>query len=420
MKSKKKKIILIVVVLVVAAIITLAVWPQNKEAVFNTQVADSGSVELSVTATGTIEPVDKIEVGTQVSGIVEKIYVDFNSHVTQGQLLAELDKSTLKERLSQCESQITSAKSALKYATQTYERTKELYQNKAATQVEYESAENQLVQAKTSLSNAEISYREAKVNLSYAELYAPIDGVVLSKDIEEGQTVAASFSTPTLFIIAKDLKNMQVEADVDEADIGRVKLGQKVTFTVDAYNGEIFQGKVQEIRLQPTTTNNVVTYTVIVQAPNPEEKLFPGMTASIAIVTSSQTGILVPLEAMNFSPDEELMNYMEKPERPEEGRQPQGKGPQPQDNNPGEINQSSDSIKTIWIKNGNTIHPMPVKAGLDDGVNAVVTNMGPKKGDTIVLSATLQKKVQQKAGTDLFGPKPNKNNKNRPGPGGPM
>ncbi|MGL5920027.1 MAG: efflux RND transporter periplasmic adaptor subunit, partial [Bacteroidales bacterium] len=268
--------------------------------------AEEGELELSVTASGNIQPVTKVDVGTQVSGIVTKIFVDFNSQVKAGQLLAELDKSTLSERVNQAKAALENAESDRKLATQTYDRTQALYADKAATPASLEEAENRLANARGKVITAKADYQQALVNLSYAEIYSPISGRVLNRAVDEGQTVAASFNTPTLFTIANDLTKMQVEANVDEADIGRIKTGQKAAFTVDTYPGESFEGVVSQVRLEPVVSSNVVTYTVIVEAPNPDEKLFPGMTANITITTQSPHGIIVPAEALYFSPDEKV------------------------------------------------------------------------------------------------------------------
>ncbi|MBR4840860.1 MAG: efflux RND transporter periplasmic adaptor subunit [Paludibacteraceae bacterium] len=412
----KKKIIIIAVLVVAAIVAAIILWPSKKEVVFSTFVVDTATVENTITATGNIEPVDKVEVGTQVSGIVEKVYVDYNSHVKKGQLLAELDKQTLKERLRQCESQVTSSQSQLKHAQQNYNRTKELYEAKATTKVEMEDAEHTLVQAQSSYNNAQTSLREAKVNLGYAEIYSPIDGVILSKDIEEGQTVASSFNTPTLFVIARDLKKMQVEANIDEADIGQVKKGQKCTFTVDAYNGEEFSGVVEQIRLQPTTTNNVVKYTVILYASNPEEKLYPGMTASISIITRQETGNVAKMEALNFNPDKTILEAF----KPSKERVPHEGNKDPMPNREGNEEPDFSQRKKVWIKNGNSIRPCPIEIGLDDGVNAIITGGDVQKGDTLILSASFeQKKAKKEAGANLFGP-PRRDSKNRGGNRPPM
>ncbi len=398
--KKRKKIILISV----AAIVVLAVGLYfflnygSKSVVFKTTTIQNKTVEVTVTATGYVQPVDKLEVGTQVSGVIQKIYVNYNSHVKKGQLIAELDKSTLNERLSQAQASLKSSESALTYAQKNYDRVKQLYEAKAATEVSYEETLNALIQAQTSLTNAKANLHEAKVNLSYAEIYSPIDGVVLDCSVKEGQTVAASFSTPTLFTIAKDLKKMQVEANIDEADIGQVKVGQKVKFTVDAYADNLFEGTVNEIRLQPTVTSNVVTYTVIISAPNLEEKLFPGMTASITIVTNSETGPVVTLEALNFDPSQEVMNRLNKPEKIGTGRAiaPQKNG-------------SIKTAKKVWIKKGNSLRPLHVETSLSDGIYTIVTS-DVQLGDTIVLSASLEKKQTVKSGasSNPFMPTPPK------------
>ena len=415
----KKKIILIIIGVLLLVWIIMALIPAKKELKFSTSVIGDNTVQNTVTATGTLEPVDKVEVGTQVSGIVEKLYVDYNSHVKKGQLLAELDKSTLTERLAQATNSLTSSESALRRAQQNYDRTKQLFEGKAATKVDMEDVEHALIQAKASLLNAQTQLREAKVNLGYAEIYSPIDGVILSKDIEEGQTVASSFNTPTLFLIAKDLKNMQVEANVDEADIGQVKVGQKCTFTVDAYNGDTFSGTVKEIRLQPTTTSNVVKYTVIIHAPNPDEKLYPGMTASISIITKEESGLCIPLQALNFEPTEDVFAMLDKPEgRPEgmPGGAPEGGRPpfDGNDNPQGAPKQGGDEPTMVWIKNGNSIQPRPVVTGMDDGVNAIIKGGALHKGDTIVLSAEVVKVEKQRGqGVSLFGPPRGNRNGNR-------
>jgi HlyD family secretion protein len=366
--KKRTLIIVIIAVVIIAAIIFF--WLKGKGGGplnFNTAQVEEQTVEMTVTATGYVQPVDKVEVGTQVSGVIEKIFVDFNSQVKKGQLLAELDKSTLIERVTQAQASLTSSQSDLKYAQQNYDRTKQLYDVKAATEASYEEAVNRLAQAETSVANEKANLHQAKVNLGYAEIYSPIDGVILDRAVEQGQTVAASFNTPTLFTIANDLKKMQVEADVDEADIGQVRLGQTVRFTVDAYSDDTFSGTVNQIRMQPTVTNNVVTYTVIIEAPNPDEKLYPGMTASVTIITQSETGLTVPAEALNFTPPESVLAQMK--------TQPQ------------QAPASDVSGKTVWLKTADGIVPQSIKTGMSDGVYVIV-NEGLTAGDAVVLSVT--------------------------------
>lgn len=400
---KKKTIIIIgvvVVVLVIAGILLIS--SGKKEAQINTAVVEEKNIELSVTATGYLQPVDKVDVGTQVSGVIEKIFVDFNSHVKKGDLLAELDKSTLSEKLTQANASLVSSQSDLTYARQSYDRVKQLYDVKAATEASFEEAVNRLDQAKTAVANAKANVHQAQVNLSYAEIYSPIDGVVLDRSVDQGQTVAASFNTPTLFTIANDLKKMQVEADVDEADIGQVRLGQSVNFTVDAYTDETFQGLVNQIRLQPTVTSNVVTYTVIIEAPNPEEKLFPGMTASVTIITDSEKGIGIPTEALNFHPSADVMKELNIVP-------PQPGGPQSNGPHPGDIQSGGPqpSGKGVWVKNGETVVHRDIKTGLNDGVNVIISD-GLKMGDTVILSASMEKKVKktEEAASNPLMPKP--------------
>ena len=430
MKKKRKTWLIILGIIVLALIVFWIVKSSKssqKELVIRTHVVSEYTVENTVTATGTIEPVETVEVGTQVSGKVEKIYVDFNDVVKKGQLLAELDKLTLNQNVSRAKASLTSAESQLNYAKLTYERTKQLYESNAATLASYQEAQNTYTQAQMSKKNAQAAYDQALVDLSYAEIYSPIDGVVLDRAVEVGQTVAASFSTPTLFTLANDLTKMQVEAAVDEADIGQVKIGQRVNFTVDAYTYETFDGTVNQIRMKATTTSNVVKYTVIISAPNPDLKLFPGMTANVTIITEEETGLGVPAEAFNFTPDEQVLKAMRKNGKPEE--KPQDR---PQGERPMMDGQSSD-MSMVWIKKGDEIMPRPVKTGMSDVAYKIVEE-GLQAGDSVVLSAQyVVKEKQVKKGDNPFMPGPpgrnrNSNNNNSKsnskapsgGPGGPM
>ena len=391
-KKNKKKIIIIsiIAVVVIGIIIAVVLLTGRKEMQLKTSIIKSGTVQTSVTATGYVQPVDKVEVGTQVSGNIEKIYVDYNSQVKKGQLLAELDKLTLNEKLNQANASLASSKSDLQLAQLNYDRVKKMYDAKAATEASFEEAQNKLIQAKTALANSEANLHQAKVNLSYAEIYSPIDGVVLNRAVEEGQTVAASFSTPTLFTIANDLTKMQVEADVDEADIGKVKLGQRVTFYVDAFSDDIFEGTVNQIRLEPTVTSNVVTYTVIIEAPNPEEKLYPGMTANITIITQEEEGLMLLASAMNFNPNEDVIKEykIQIPQSPKSSDKKVS-------NEMSVMNDKSagqSKPKIVWVKENGTLVPKRVETGLSDGVYVVATS-GLKEGDEVVLSAAWEKKT---------------------------
>ncbi|MBQ3355291.1 MAG: efflux RND transporter periplasmic adaptor subunit [Bacteroidales bacterium] len=408
MKKKKVKwfIILGIVALIAIICIVKATKSSKKELVIRTHVVSEYTVENTVTATGTIEPVETVDVGTQVSGKVEKIYVDFNDVVKKGQLMAELDKLTLNQNVSRAKASLTSAESQLNYAKLSYERTKQLYESNAATLASYQEAQNTYTQAQMSQKNAQAAYDQALVDLSYAEIYSPIDGVVLDRAVEVGQTVAASFSTPTLFTLANDLTKMQVEAAVDEADIGQVKIGQRVTFTVDAYTYETFEGTVNQIRMKATTTSNVVKYTVIISAPNPDLKLFPGMTANVTIITEEATGLAVPAEALNFTPDEQVLRNLQKPEMPKDGqRPPMGEAPQ--------MGTEPSAHNMVWIQKNGSIMPRPVKVGMSDVAYKIIEE-GLQEGDSVVLSAQyVVKEKQVKKGENPFMPGPPGRNKKK-------
>lgn len=379
-KSKKFWVILgIIAALIIAIIVVFAVKKgKHAEMQINTVRSTMDSIEVTVTATGELQPVYKVDVGTQVSGIVERIYVDFNSVVKKGQLLAELDRSNLNEQLTQAQTSVSNAKSNLTLAQQQYDRVKALYDNKAATQESYESAVNSLNLAKNQLKTAQSELSRAQTNLSYATIYSPIDGVIMDKAVEEGQTVASSFSTPTLFTIANDLTQMQVEAAVDEADIGEVKAGQPVTFTVDAFPDDVFTGTVREVRINPTVTSNVVTYTVIINAPNPETKLFPGMTANVTITTKKESGICIPLTALYTSIDPTVQKQFEK----------KGYTFKSLYKNQEELAQGLKDItkKNIWVKKGDkNYEQVSVTTGLNNGVKTLIMD-GLREGDEVIVN----------------------------------
>lgn len=400
MEAKKKKkliiwgsILAVIIIIVVIFFVKGAGKPHGM--VLNTEFAKMDSIEVTVTATGEIQPVYKVDVGTQVSGKVEKLYVDFNSEVKKGDLLAELDRSTLMEQVQQAEAQLSNAQSNLTLAQRTYDRAKALFDNKAATQETLDAAEDELIRAKNQVVTAKSNCQKAKVDLGYAMIYSPISGVVLNKAVEEGQTVASSFSTPTLFTIANNLTEMQVEANVDEADIGQVKVGQPVTFTVDAFPEDVFTGTVKQVRLEPTVTSNVVTYTVIIDAPNPEEKLFPGMTASVSIIVKKEVGISIPMEALYCSIDKTMMETLKK----------QGFTFKELYANQEELTRSLKDVdsKMVWVKRQNTVEQVSVKPGLNDGAKSLILE-GIKEGDEVVMSITEMKdmSMQQKDGNNPF------------------
>ena len=321
-----------------------------------------------ITATGTIEPIKQVEVGTQVSGVVEKIYVDYNSVVKEGQLLAELDKINLKAAYTMAQASYDNAVSQRNYMKSIYDRQHTLYGKEVISKLEFEAAVFNYETAKGMVTQRLSDLQRAKTNLSYANIYAPIAGVVLSRDIDEGQTVAASFNTPTLFTIAQDLKEMQVEADVDEADIGHVKEGQRVTFTVDAYIGETFEGLVTQVRLAPTVNSNVVTYTVVISAKNPDLKLKPGLTATIAIYTLELKGVLTAeAKAINFKPNNETLKAYNLQYKLTDNTKKQIAG-----------------STTLWLLDNNgAIIPKTVTLGASDGFNVQILD-GVTEGEKLV------------------------------------
>ena len=377
MKKRTKKIALIIGVILLAFIAYIFL-NGNEEVQIEAKsiLVKKGEVTNMVTATGTIEPITKVEVGTQVSGVVERIYVDFNSEVKEGQLIAELDKTNLKSALAQAQASYDNAQNEKKYLQTIFDRQKTLYENKVISKSDYDDAQYNLNNSKSSVVQRLSDLQKARTNLSYANIYSPINGVVLSRAIDEGQTVAASFSTPTLFTIAKDLKEMQVEADVDEADIGQVKEGQRVSFTVDAYQNETFEGTVTQVRLDPTITSNVVTYTVVIKADNPDLKLKPGLTATISIYTLELKNILtIEAKAVNFQPNMQLLVQYNKQNNLQSSLR---KGSPPNTNPRDE--------KVVWsMEENGEIKPQQITLGASDGVNVQVMK-GLMEGDKLVYS----------------------------------
>lgn len=392
MQNKKTKIgIGIGTVVVAIGLVYFLISAKTTERLTTEFVAVAkGDVTTTVTATGTIQPVKQVDVGTQVSGVVEKIYVDYNSVVTEGQLIAELDKTNLRATLAQQQAAYDNAINDRDYKQNIYDRQKTLYDNQVISKSDYDDAVYELNDAKNTAVERLSDLQKARTNLSYANIYSPIDGVILSRDVDEGQTVAASLSTPTLFTIAKDLKQMQVEADVDEADIGQVKDGQRVSFTVDAYQGEEFAGEVTQVRLNPTTTSNVVTYTVVVKADNPDLKLKPGLTATIAIYTVELKDVLtIEAKAVNFKPNRQLLMAYNA-EGADENRPPPPTRNETVNGNEGTV---------VWMDDNGKIRPVEVELGTSDGVNVQVMD-GLKEGDRLAyqIKATEGAKVTQAEG----------------------
>lgn len=437
----RHKKVLIIPVLVIAA--AAAVWffktgKRETPLAFETAIANIGSVASTISATGTVEPVDEVEVGTQVSGVVKKIYVDYNSTVRKGQLLAELDKTTLKAALDLSNVSLKSAKIELDHLKKKYERINKLFEKSMVSQEELDQARYDLNRGIVSVEKAEAEVERAKLNLSYATIYSPIDGTVLSRSVDEGQTVAASLNAPTLFTIAQDLMKMEVYASVDEADIGQVKQKQRVTFTVDAYPEETFNGTVSQVRLEPTVTSNVVTYTVTILAQNPELKLMPGMTATITVYLQEASNVLtIPAKALRFKPDEQLLSRFNMPEHSNGkmlSKERNGQGqmlpqvseksstnnefgrPGPSDFKGARAGKNKTNWKSkkekdtgiVWVKDDKQIRPVRIKTGLSDNVNVQVTD-GLKEGDEVILSVKLSSSskvsVQNSESVNPFMPK---------------
>lgn len=331
-----------------------------------TAVVGRGDIRNSVTATGTVEPVTLVEVGTQVSGIIDRLYVDYNDKVTAGQLIAEMDKVTLEADLQEAEAQLASSKTEYEYRMKEYLRTKQLYDKELVSDAEYDEALYLYETAKNTYAQRQASIVGIRRNLGYATITSPIDGVVISRAVEEGQTVAAGFETPTLFTIANDLTDMQVVADVDEADIGYVKEGQRVEFTVDAYPDDVFEGLVKQVRLEATTESSVVTYEVVITAYNPELKLKPGLTANVTIYTLESVNVCcVPSKALRFVPDEEMIKSI---------GFSIGAGMQ---------NGMTAGGTVCWILNGTQLTPKQVTIGQSDGEKTEVIS-GLTEGDIVV------------------------------------
>jgi HlyD family secretion protein len=399
MNKRTKWILGICASLGLAFILYKVFVPNNStEITVETTMAKKGSVTTMVTATGTIEAITQVDVGTQVSGVVEKIYVDYNSEVTQGQLIAELDKVNLRAALAQAQAAYDNAVNERDYKKTIFERQKSLYESQVLSKSDYDDALYEFNASKSAVIQKLSDLQRAQANLGYANIYSPINGVVLSRDVDEGQTVAASYSTPTLFTIAKNLKEMQVEADVDEADIGQVMEGQRVTFTVDAYQGEIFNGRVTQVRLNPTVTSNVVTYTVVITADNPDLKLKPGLTATISIYTLELKDILTTeAKAVNFKPNISLLiAYGE-----QKGVQTAPQGP-PSGGLPNE------TATRVWVlQSDGSIVPKTIQLGASDGVNVQILD-GVEEGDKLVYSLKSAKKGEEAIpeGGSPFMPKP--------------
>ena len=388
---KKKIFSKVWIAMILVVVIAVAAWllsggKKEEQINFKQEKVATHTLQNSITATGTIEAVTSVTVGTQVSGIVNKLYVDYNSVVKKGQVIAELDKTNLISELNTAKANLASTESNLSYQSANMKRYQTLYKKGLVSADEYENALLSYRQAKEQVASSRENVQKAQTNLGYATITSPIDGTVISKSVEEGQTVAASFNTPELFTIAKDLKNMQVIANVDEADIGGVAVGNRVNFTVDAYPDDTFEGVVKQVRLEATTTNNVVTYEVVISAPNANLKLKPGLTANVTIFTKEQANILsVANKALRFTPTKETV----------------GKNMKIVD---------CKGKNKVWTLNGNTLTAHSVNIGQSDAMHTQIIS-GIKAGQSVVTEIVVdasedEEDSQQQSQGLISGPGP--------------
>ena len=384
----------VVAVIIIFALVKCTGGKKEEKISFDTAKVQKTNIQTSITATGTIEPVTSVTVGTQVSGIVSHLYVDYNSVVKKGQVIAELDRTNLMSELNTAKANLSSAQSSLNYQLSNYNRYKELHDKGLVSADEFESARLQYLQAKEQVNTSKESLQRAQTNLGYATITSPIDGIILSKSVEEGQTVAASFNTPELFVIAQDLTNMRVIADIDEADIGGVKEGQRVSFTVDAFPDDHFEGQVTQVRQQATTESNVVTYEVVISAPNNDLKLKPGLTANVTIYTLEKNDVMaVPAKALRFQPNEAFLQK-------------------------GETIEDCEGDHKLWTKEGSVFKAHKVEIGTTNGMMTEITG-GIKEGTEVLTDFNInggnaEAEQQQQAGNP-FMPRPRNNNNNKQG-----
>ena len=388
--------IAVVAVIIVVGIMKCSGGKKEEKISFDTAKVMKTNIQTSITATGTIEPVTSVTVGTQVSGIVSHLYVDYNSVVKKGQVIAELDRTNLISELNTAKANLSSAQSSLNYQLSNYNRYKELHEKGLVSADEFESARLQYLQAKEQVNTSRESVQKAQTNLGYATITSPIDGVILSKSVEEGQTVAASFNTPELFVIAQDLTNMRVIADIDEADIGGVKEGQRVSFTVDAFPDDHFEGAVTQVRQQATTESNVLTYEVVISAPNKDLKLKPGLTANVTIFTLEKNDVLaVPAKALRFQPNEAFLQK-------------------------GETIDDCEGDHKLWTKEGTVFKAHKVEIGTSNGMMTEITG-GIKEGTEVLTDFNISggnAEAEQQQNSNPFMPRPRNNNNKQSGNGG--
>ena len=381
--------------LAIIALTLMTACSSEQNVTYSTAKVSKQNISTSITATGTIEPVTKVEVGTQVSGIIDKIYVDYNSVVKKGQVIAELDKTNLVSELNSAQSNLANAQSNLTYQKANYSRYKNLYEKGLIAANDFENARLSYEQAQQQVKIQQQSVEKARTNLGYATITSPIDGIILSKEVEEGQTVASAMTTPTLFNIAQDLTDMRVIADIDEADIGGVVEGQRVTFTVDAFPDDVFDGSVTQVRQEATTESNVVTYEVVISAPNDDLKLKPGLTANVTIYTLEKNNVLtVPAKALRFTPNDAIMTD-------------------------GESIEDVKAKNKVWTREGNVFKAHAVEIGTTNGTFTEIVS-GIKEGTEVLTDFNIQQTQgdeEEEQTSNPFMPGP-KNDKKKSGNGG--
>lgn len=385
MNKKKVMIGLAGIVIIAGGFFLFSGKKAGGRMVLETEKVGRASITNVVTATGTVEPVTEVDVGTQVSGIIDKLYVDYNDVVTAGQLIAEMDKVTLEAELQSATAQLDKSKSGYEYQQKNYARSKVLFEKKLISDTEYETATYNYEQAKANYEESQASMVKVRRNLEYATITSPINGVVINKAVEEGQTVAAGFETPTLFTIAADLTKMQIIADVDEADIGSVQDGQRVSFTVDAYPNDVFEGKVEQIRLgessdsstsssSSSSSSTVVTYEVVISADNPDLKLKPRLTANITIYTMERNDVLsIPNKALRFIADASMLEPLGLTVENPTMQAPEGK-------------------RLVWVEEGTQLKPKAITVGSsNNNVTEVVD--GLQEGEIVAVDLSVSTPV---------------------------
>jgi HlyD family secretion protein len=376
-----KKILIGIVVLAALGITAFFIFKTDEaETQYRTEKVIRGDIVTTVTASGTVNPVTTVLVGTQVSGTVKNIYVDFNSTVKKGQLIALIDPATFESQVAQAKANFLAAKAnrekaeaALVDAKRTMDRNKELFSKNLiarsdldTAETNYETSKAQVSVSEAQTAQAEASLKVAETNLGYTKILSPVDGVVISRNVDVGQTVAASFQTPTLFTIAQDLTKMQIDTNVDEADIGKVTAGQDVEFSVDAYPDTVFKGKVSQVRNAPITVQNVVTYDVVIRLDNPELKLKPGMTTNVSIILSIKNDVLkIPNAALRFNP------LTSKDKTPQRG--------------PG-----------VWVMENRKPQRVPVSVGGSDGNYTELVSGEIKEGQGVIVESLIKPRENQR------------------------